>query len=87
MSWTGCGPLTGAVNEGPLVALVPGAAAGFQTHVLGRDMSLALLALLHQPLHRPAVRALQAQALPRTAGISTPAALRLLQTLGTRPQA
>lgn len=75
------------MNEGPLVAFVPGAAAGFQTQVLGRDVSLALLALLHQPLHWPAVRALQAQALPCTAGISAPAALRLLQTLGTRAQA
>lgn len=87
MSWTGCGSLTGAVNEGPLVALVPGAAAEFQTHVLGRDVSLALLALLRRPLHRPAVRALHAQALPRAAGIFAPATLRLLQALRTRPQA
>lgn len=76
-------PLTRAVNEGPLVALVFGAAARLQAHVLGL---LALLALLRRPLHRTPVRALHAQALPRAAGISTPAALRLLQALGTRPQ-
>lgn len=71
------------MNEGPLVALVFGAAARLQAHVLG----LALLALLRRSLHGPPVRALHAQTLPRAAGISTPATLRLLQTLGTCLQA
>lgn len=75
------------MNEGPLVAFVSGAAAQLQAHVLGMDMSLALLALLRRPLHWAPVRALHAQALPCAAWISTPAALRLLQALGTRPQA
>lgn len=71
------------MDEGPLVALVFGAAPRLQAHVLG----LALLALLRRSLHWPPVGALDAQALPRAAGVSTPAALRLLQALGTRPQA
>lgn len=71
------------MNEGPLVALVFGAAARFQAHVQG----LALQALLCRSLHRPPVGALHAEALPRAAGISAPAALRLLQALGTCPQA
>lgn len=44
-------------------------------------MSLALLALFGHPLHGPPVGALHAQALPRAAGVPTPAALGLLQAL------
>lgn len=51
------------------------------------NVLIDLLALLHLPLHRPSVRALGAEALPRAAGVSAPAALWLLQALGTRPQA
>lgn len=80
---TGSGSLTGAVDEGPLVALVFWAHAWLQAHVLG----LALLALLRRPLHGPPVGALNAQTLSRAAGIPAPAALRLLQALRTRPQA
>ena len=72
------------MDEGPLVALVFGAAARLQDHVLGLDL---LLVLLRRPLHGSPVGALHAQALPCAAGISTPAALRLLQALGTCPQA
>lgn len=75
--------LTGAVNEGPLVALVFGADARLQDHVPGRD----LLALLQRSLHRPSVGPLCAQSLPRAAGVTAPATLGLLQALGTRPQA
>ena len=71
------------MDEGPLVALVLGANARLQDHVVG----LALLALLGCSLHGPPVWALHAQALPGAAGISAPAALGLLQALGTRLQA
>lgn len=73
------------MDEGPLVALVFGADARLQAHVLGLLARLALL--LRQPLHGPAVRALHAEALPRAAGVAAPAALGLLQALGTRPEA
>lgn len=63
------------MDEGPLVALVFGAAAGLQAHVMG-------LALLRRSLHGPPVRALYAQTLPRAAGVPAPPALWLLQALG-----
>lgn len=71
--------LTGAMNEGPLVASFFGADARLQAHVVG-------LPLLGRPLHGPPVRALRAQALARAAGVAAPAALGLLQALAARPQ-
>lgn len=86
-NWTGSRSLTRTLYESPLEALFSGAAAQLQAHFLRLDVSLALLALLRRPLHRPPVGALHAEALPCAAGISTPATLGLLQALGTRPEA
>lgn len=72
------------MDEGPFEAFVFGAAAGLQAHVLGLE---GLLALLGRPLHGPPVGALHAQAFACAAGVSTPAALGLLQALRARPQA
>ena len=74
--------LTGAADEGPLVALISGAHRRLQAHVL----VLGLLALLGWSLHGPPVGPLHAEASSCAAGVPTPAALRLLQTLATRPQ-
>lgn len=70
------------MDEGPLVALVPGADGRLQAHVL----VVVLLALLGRPLHGAPVGALHTEASPRVAGVPAPAALRLLQALPTRPQ-
>ena len=78
-------PLTGAADEGPLVALISGAHRRLQAHVL--VLVLGLLALLGRSLHGPPVGPLHAEAPPGAAGVPTPAALGLLQTLAARPQA
>ena len=79
-------PLTGAADEGPLVALIPGAHRRLQAHVLVLVVVLGLLALLGRSLHGPSVGPLYAEAPPGAAGVPTPAALRLLQTLTARLQ-
>lgn len=78
--------LTGTLDEGPVVASVRRAETLVQQHVLFSEPV---------PGPRPgpgglqgaSVGALHADTLTGVGGVTTPAALRPLQTVGTRPQA
>lgn len=69
--------LTRALDESPLKASLLGTEASVQNHVLG---------VLGLVLHGATVRALHTLSSACVTGVSTPATVRLLQTLTTRPE-
>lgn len=78
---------TWAVDEGPVVFGLAGAHAGVQGGLRGGGQAGQGGGGRHRGLEGPAVRALDALAPARVAGVGAPPAARLVQTVAARPVA